>query len=467
MFKKLGKLLGSCLLAVSLAVGLTVSVPAAVDTEVTVDSFPVESDTWQNWPQGPAMLAVTACLMDGNTGEILYAKGMDAQRFPASITKIMTALVVVEHADLNAQVAFTETGLADAYGGSSNINPQLGEVFTIDQMLQMLLVKSANDVASQLAEAVGGSVEAFAAMMNQKAAELGCTNTHFANASGLENDDHYTSAHDMALIMRAAIQYDRIREIMNVQSIVIPETNVSGARYYDTHLQMLVPGNPYYYEGALGGKTGYTPISGCTLVMYAVRGDRLLIGVVMGSRDSNMDSNRICVDMADILDYGFNSFSNIDISPGYPCVSGGLALVPNGTDASAVTVVPTETPEGVALTYQYAGQNVGAGFMAKETYDAWQLSLHPELQQNAEAEPAAAESQTALNDEKAAAVTEAAADKTADGKHKTSGKIIILYVLIGILLLAIAGCILLIILSSEAHQRKVRKRRKNREDTEE
>lgn len=454
MFKKIGKLVGSCLLAVSLAVGMTVSVPAAVDVAVTADSFPVESDTWQNWPKGPDMLAVTACLMDGNTGEILYAKGMDAQRFPASITKIMTALVVVENADLNAQVAFTQTGLADAYGGSSNINPQLGEVFTVDQMLQMLLVKSANDVATQLAEAVGGSVDAFAAMMNQKAAELGCTNTHFANASGLENDDHYTSAHDMALIMRAAIQHDRIREIMHVQSIVIPETNVSGARAYDTHLQMLVPENPYYYEGAMGGKTGYTPISGCTLVMYAVRGDRILIGVVMGSRDSNMDSNLICADMADIMNYGFDSFSNIDMAPGYPCVSGGLALVPNGTDASAVAVIPNETPDGMALSYQYAGQNVGSGLMTKETYDAWQLALHPTP------EPTATPQTGVENNEKAVSPERGMTEKTEGSKHKTSGKIIIMYAIIGILLLAIVASLLLIIFSSDMYQKKKHRRKK-------
>lgn len=454
MFKKIRKLLGTCLLSVSLAVGMTVSVPAAVDVGVTVDSFPVESDTWQNWPKSPDMLAVTACLMDFNTGEILYSKGMDAQRFPASITKIMTALIVVENADLNAQVAFTETGLADAYGGSSNINPQLGEVFTIDQMLQMLLVKSANDVATQLAEAVGGSVDAFAAMMNQKAAELGCTNTHFANASGLENDDHYTSAHDMALIMRAAIQHNRIREIMNVQNIVIPETNLSGARSYDTHLQMLMPGNPYYYEGAMGGKTGYTPISGCTLVMYAARADRVLIGVVMGSRDSNMDSNLICADMIDILDYGFNSFTNVEVAPGYPCVSGGFALVPVGTDPSLVEVVPTETPEGMSLLYQYGGQNVGSGLMAKDTYDAWQLSLHPEMNKD---------TTKTVVEETGDKEEVASEDKQADHKKKTSGMIVVLYIMIAILALAIIACIVLIILSSEGQKRKKRRRRKNRD----
>ncbi|MCQ2500235.1 MAG: D-alanyl-D-alanine carboxypeptidase, partial [Lachnospiraceae bacterium] len=311
MFKKIRKLLGIACMVVSLVAGSAVPVAAEVDTAAGSGTFPVESDSWQGWPQAAPNRTTTACLLDLNTGAILYAKGMDVQRFPASITKIMTALVVAESADLNAQVTFTETGLADAYGGSSNINPQLGEVFTVDQMLQMLLVKSANDVATQLAEGTFGSVEAFTERMNQRAAELGCTNTHFTNASGLEDDNHYTSSHDMALIMRAAIQHDRIRQIMNAQSIEIPATNLSGPRYYETHLQMLVPGNQYYYEGAMGGKTGYTPISGCTLVMYATRGDRTLIGVIMGGE---IDSNLICEDMAGLLDYGFNSFAYTDMT---------------------------------------------------------------------------------------------------------------------------------------------------------
>lgn len=451
MIKKIRKLLGTCFLAAVLAVGSTVGVEAAVDTEATADSYPVDTDSWENWPQAPAILGVTGCLMDCNTGSILYAKGMDIPRFPASITKIMTALLVVENADLNAQVAFTETGLADAYGGSSNINPQIGEVFTVDQMLQMLLVKSANDVATQLGEYIGGSVDGFAERMNQRAAEIGCTNTHFANASGLENDDHYTTAHDMALIMRTAIQYDRIREIMNTQSISIPETNLGPARYYDTHLLMLVPGNEYYYEGALGGKTGYTPISGCTLVMYATRGDRTLIGVVMGGGDSNL----ICTDMADLFDYGFNSFAFADMTGGNPYVSGGTALLPVGMDPSVVNQVPTETPEGVTISYVYNGQNLGSGLMTKEAYDSWQASLNPQPEGEAvtDGETAAADGDAADSD----------ARSEEREKHR-SGKVIGMYIAITVLAISIIACIILLIITSDRVQRKLHRQKKDRDD---
>ncbi|MDO4490435.1 MAG: D-alanyl-D-alanine carboxypeptidase family protein [Lachnospiraceae bacterium] len=455
MFKKIRKLLGCSLLAAALTVGSAVGVSAAVDVSATTGTYPVESDSWANWPQSPSMLAVTACLMDADTGAILYARGMDVPRFPASITKVMTALVVMEHADLNAQVAFTETGLADAYGGSSNINPTLGEVFTVDQMLQMLLVKSANDVATQLAEAVGGSVENFAAMMNQKAAELGCTNTHFANASGLENDDHYVSAHDMALIMKAAISHDRLREIMNVQSIQVPETNASGARYYDTHLQMLVPGNEYYYEGALGGKTGYTPVSGSTLVMYATRENRTLIGVVMGSQSAQLDTNGCCIDMADLFDYGFYSFSYQDMTGGYPYLWGGTALLPNGMDPAGVNVLTEETPEGVLYSYQYNGQNLGNGLMAKDTYDAMQAALQ-----------SAAETEMAAQEGTEDAVTSSSADAPEErtGNSGKSGRTVVMTIAIAVLTVSILGCIVLIILTSEGHQKKLHSQRRNRKN---
>lgn len=449
MFKKIRNLLGTCFLVAALVAGSAVNVAAEVDTTATADSYPVDSNSWENWPQASPILGVTGYLMDLNTGAVLYSKGSDVQRFPASITKIMTALLVVERADLSGQVIFTGEGLADAYGGSSNINPQIGETFTVDEMLQMLLVKSANDVATQLAMYLAGSVEAFADMMNQKAAELGCTNTHFANASGLEDDNHYTSAHDMALIMRAAIQHNRIREIMNAQSITIPATNMSESRYYETHLLMLVPSSEYYYEGALGGKTGYTPISGCTLVMYATRGDRTLIGVVMGGGDSNL----ICTDMADLFDYGFQSFANTDMTGGYPYISGGTALLPVGMDPSLVNVVPTETAEGVSLAYQYNGQNLGSGLMTKEAYDTWQASLAPAEKAEASTEASVSEGEKS-EAEKTEEVTET--------EKKQGGKTTLMYIVIAILALSILGCIILIALTSESHQQKRRRQKRNK-----
>ena len=199
---------------------------AAVDPAA---SFQVDSNSWQQWPQAADIQAKTGVVMEAETGAVLYAKGMDAQRYPASLTKIMTALLLVENCGMDQQITMTETGLSEAYPGSSNCSPVLGEVFTAEQCLQMILIKSANDVATQTAEYMGGSVQGFADMMNDRAAKLGCVSTHFTNASGLESTvDHYTSAHDLALITREAIKNDKFRETFGTRYVTIPATNLSG-----------------------------------------------------------------------------------------------------------------------------------------------------------------------------------------------------------------------------------------------
>ena len=287
-------------LAVLLLAGAALPAAAQVDEGQTY--FEVESNTWEGWPAGPDISAYTACVMDADTSQVLYAKGMDAERYPASITKVMTAILIMDNCDMTSLVTMNEIGMADAYAGSSNITPTYGEIFTVEECLQMILVKSANDVSTQMAAYIAGSVEAFADMMNARAAQLGCTHTHFANASGLHDPNHYTSAHDIALIMQEALKYQKFREIISRLQVVIPETNYSGARYYDTHLEMLKEGR-FYYEGTLGGKTGNTDEAMSTLVMAAERNGRTLIGVIMG----HGSGEGIIFDMHTILDYGFNN----------------------------------------------------------------------------------------------------------------------------------------------------------------
>ena len=140
-------------------------------------------------------------LMDADTGVVLYNKGGDEQRYPASITKIMTLLVAVENSTMDEKVTFTETGVRNVTADSSNIGTKVGEVLTMEDCLHALIIQSANDVAAQIAEHIGGTEQAFIDMMNQRAQEIGCTNTHFANSSGLPDDNHYSSARDMALIL--------------------------------------------------------------------------------------------------------------------------------------------------------------------------------------------------------------------------------------------------------------------------
>ena len=291
---------------------VTIGIPVYAVEIDPYAQFTTETDSWTNWPKGPELWGTTACLIDSDTGSVLYGKGALAERYPASITKVMTAILVLERCNMEDIVTMTETGLADAYGDSSNVNPKLGEQFTVEQCLQMLLIKSANDIATQLAEYTAGSVEAFTQLMNEKALSLGCVSTHFNNASGLEDENHYTTAYDMCFIMREALKYDKFREIIAMPDVEIPATLFSDARYYDTHVYLRQQWNVYYYEPCIGGKTGYTDQAMSTLVCAAQADGRTLIGCVMGAPDTGTNAE----DMVDLFNYGFTEFNGVDLSRG-------------------------------------------------------------------------------------------------------------------------------------------------------
>ncbi len=462
IFRRLSSILWRGILGWGMALaamgGTAVSAAAAVDLSA---SFQVESDSWENWPGGPQIQGDTAVVLEPNTGTVLYNKGMDAPRFPASITKIMTTLIALENCDLKGQVTMTETGMADAFDGSSNCHPQLGEVFTVEECLQMIMIKSANDVATQMAEYTAGSVDAFAEMMNQKAAELGCRNTHFCNASGLENDNHYTSAYDMALIMRAALQKDKFREIIGMQSVTIPATNLSGDRYYETHVQMMVPANPYYYEGCVGGKTGYTDISKSTLVVCAQRNGMTLIGVVMGGRDSNL----ICDDMADILDYGFDNFYQADVSCGSSLLGGGTVILPNSLSTDSLSVTSALGEDGYAYVfYSLGGQPVGSSAMDPSTYESYRLQWgletlkSPEDSQEGDSKEGTGDSP----DQASSALLPDGQTGEGDGAsqgRKGSGTKFLLYLVMGVLGLSILAAVVMIFVSAGKHNKRKRRRR--------
>ena len=166
----------------------------------------IDSNSIESWPQGPQIYAESAIVMEADTGTILYNKDMDMVNYPASITKIMTALITLEQCSLDEVVTYSYYATHSIEAGSSSIGTTEGEELTVEESLYALLLESANECGNGLAEHVAGSIDAFVEMMNQKAADLGCTNTHFVNPHGLHDDNHYTSAHDMALITQAAIQ---------------------------------------------------------------------------------------------------------------------------------------------------------------------------------------------------------------------------------------------------------------------
>lgn len=219
----------TALLAIGISASMVFQTPvfATEETAVAVSSG-VTTNGISGWPQGPEITSASAVIMEDTSDTILYAKDMDTTLSPAGAVKIMTCLLALENSQLDDQVTMTETGVSGVTDGGAHISSQLGEVFTMEQCLYALMLASANDIALQVAEQIGGSVDAFVQKMNDRAKELGCTNTVFTNPTGLPDDNQHTTAHDLALIMQAAIRNDSFRTISGATSYTIPATNVSG-----------------------------------------------------------------------------------------------------------------------------------------------------------------------------------------------------------------------------------------------
>lgn len=282
------------------------------ETEYIPESYylPIESNETVSWPQGPQIEAEAAVVMDADTGAFLYSKNMYAKEYPASITKIMTSLIAIENGDLKSRIKFSENAVYNLEEGSSHAGIQVGEIMTMTRALYGLMLESANDIANGIAEKVGGSISGFADMMNAKAEELGCANTHFVNPHGLQNEDHYTCARDMALITQEALKHPTFRKIAGTTNYTCPKTNkVDEERYWYNHNQMIQPNEEYYYEGCFGGKTGFTNDALNTLVSYAKKDGRTLICVelrVNGKNKAYSESHAM-------LDYAFENFQNVTI----------------------------------------------------------------------------------------------------------------------------------------------------------
>ena len=251
------------LLAGFLAAGISLSLmtvsPVSAAEETAAASSGITTNSIAGWPQGPEITSTAAVVMEDSTDTVLYAKNADQQLFPGGTVKVMTALLALENTQLTDQVTMTDTGVSGVTDGGANISAQLGEVFTIEQCLYAMLLSSANDVALQIAEHIGGSVDGFVQMMNDRAAQLGCTGTVFTNPTGLPDENQHTTAHDMALIMKAAIDNDTFRTIAGTTSYTISATNVSGGeRVLTNNFSMLNSANAAYYPNCIGGREGYT-----------------------------------------------------------------------------------------------------------------------------------------------------------------------------------------------------------------
>lgn len=365
--------LGIGLLIITILFSLPVRVYAEAGTEAVdaaaaenaaepVPTVPVRdplTNHLTNWPQMTEINEDSAVLMDADTGAILYSLDRDVQRIPASITKIMTCLLVLENTQMDEVVTMTEAGMAEAYGGSSNISPVLGEQFTVEQCLYMLMLKSANDIAAQLAEYVGGSVEAFVQMMNDRCAQIGTTGTHFNNPNGLPGDNHYTTAMDMALIMQECLRNETFRQIISTPVYTVPPTNMTETeRTYENHCKLIIESDTdHYYPYCIGGKTGYTDLAWRTLVTAAEKDGRTLICVTLHGPD-----NSDFTDHKNLLEYGFNSFYNYDFGSeaGEEWDLTGGVTIPIGFDLSGLTKEEKTLDDGsIRTVYTYENNPVG------------------------------------------------------------------------------------------------------------
>lgn len=265
--------------------------------------LPIESNEIPGWPQGPQVQAESAILMDIDHGICLYEKNIHQRQYPASITKLMTALLTIEQADLSDVVTFSENAVYGIEPDSSHIGIQPGEQLTVEESLYGLMLASANEVAMGLAEHVAGSVEAFVDMMNQKAEALGCQDTHFVNPHGLHDENHYVTAYDMALIARAAYQNPTLHKIVSTAEHEIPPTNLQEEARYLVNNHKLLSNAAMYYDGCQGGKTGFTDQALNTLVTFASRDNRTFVCVSLKT-----NGTPIYADTGAILDYGFTHF---------------------------------------------------------------------------------------------------------------------------------------------------------------
>lgn len=259
--------------------------------------------------------AKAALLVDAETGTVLYSKNETKKMYPASITKVVTALLVLEAVErgelsMDQLITASEEAFFDMEWDGSNAGIEPGEEMRLKDLLYCILLVSANEACNIVAEAVDGSISAFVARMNSRVQELGCQNTHFTNTHGLHNADHYTTAWDIYLIAREAIQNETFMTICNTLAYDVPPTNRNGSRELHTSNSLISNWRilGYLYDGAEGIKTGTTEEAGHCLLSSAVRSGRRLICVVLGCEGSGVDI-QCYPDSANLYDYGFDNFS--------------------------------------------------------------------------------------------------------------------------------------------------------------
>lgn len=454
-------------------------------TALMAAGMPMTAFAKPDWPSDTGIESEAGIVMDADSGAVLFGQNIHVQKAPASITKILTALVVIENSSLDDTVTFSHDAVYNVEDGSGNKNAiEEGDTLSVRDCLYLLLMRSSNQAANALAEHVGGSRDGFVKMMNKKTAELGCENSHFANPSGLNDDTQLTSVYDMALIASAAYKNDTLLTISKDKSYRLPATknNPDGVTIQPEHKLLITTDteSPNYYPYAVAGKTGYTSVAGQTLVTYAIKDDRRQIAVTMKSTQATHYQDTIA-----LLDFGFLRFENVNISENETAYTSGDQPVQIGDnsyqpsdlsmDTSAVITIPkdasfadaektvvTDLPEDAPLgavallSYKYNDRKIGQVYLI-----------------SASAAEAAANGETAPDDGNTAS-DPAASNTGASGKpkqakssfHLTLPKLpkvsvrTVLIVVVSVLLAA--ACAALVWLFYQRHQEEKRRQEERR-----
>lgn len=258
----------------------------------------------------PELFSEAAVLMDASTGQVLFAKNMHEKQFPASITKIMTGMMALEKGKLTDTLTMSRNAVFSVGRNTSHIALDAGEELSLEQALYALSIDSANDAANGIAEHIGGSLESFARLMDEKAVEIGAQNTRFINAHGLPDSNHYTTAYDMAVIMLHAVKNPKFLEVFSETRYAMTPTNKQPeTRYFNSSNPLLNGGIPL--AGIMASKSGWTSQARHTLVTAARQGNRELIAVVLNCPDSDAKYE----DTIKLLNYGFEDFFAVTFHP--------------------------------------------------------------------------------------------------------------------------------------------------------
>lgn len=452
--------------------------------------MPIESNAIENWPQGPAVTAKSAILLEANTGTVLYAKNVHEKLYPASTTKILTAYIARQKSGLDEKVEYSSTAVNSInWREDSNIGIKPGEALTMEQSLYGLLVGSANECGNAIGEHISGSIEAFVDLMNETAKELGCTDSHFVTTNGIHDEEHYTSAYDLAVIARKFFEDELLCKMSSTPSYVLPAGPDLSKELIPNSKNKLFPGRKYAYEYLVGSKTGYTAAARQNLVSCAEKDGMKLICVVMDD-----EAPMQYTDTIDLFEYGFSNFTAVNVSKNdttYSVKTGSLFATDNvifgdaapilSIDSDASLILPSNASfsdldselsyddaaagQAAVIHYTYSGQPVGtapilyANDIKGFDFNAEPVSAEETAAKTAGTNPTEANPTEVNSAETEAAVSSAVTQPSADSRNENVVFLNIKKILL-IVVGAAAALILILTIRSVIHNHNLTKRRR-------